>query len=47
MPATAWSKAARHEYGFYSNVNPDVPHRRWSQAQERVIGQGGLFAPKR
>jgi len=47
MPATAWNKAARHEYGFYSNVNPDVPHRRWSQAQERVIGQGGLFAPKR
>ena len=47
MPATAWVKAAPHEYGFYANVNPGVPHRRWSQASERVIGQGGLLAPKR
>jgi sulfoxide reductase catalytic subunit YedY len=47
MPATAWNKAARHEYGFYSNVNPDVPHPRWSQASERRIGEGGLLAPKR
>lgn len=47
MPATAWVKAAPHEYGFYANVNPGVPHRRWSQATERPIGQGGLFAPKR
>lgn len=47
MPATAWNKAARNEYGFYSNVNPDVPHPRWSQATERRIGDGGLFAPKR
>ena len=47
MPATAWNKAAQHEYGFYSNVNPDVPHPRWSQATERRIGDGGLFAPKR
>ena len=45
-PRTAWNKAARHEYGFYSNVNPDVPHRRWSQATERRIGDG-LLAPKR
>lgn len=47
MPATAWNKSARHEYGFYSNVNPAVPHPRWSQATERRIGEGGLFAPKR
>lgn len=47
MPATAWNKSAKHEYGFYSNVNPQVPHPRWSQATERRIGEGGLFAPKR
>jgi sulfoxide reductase catalytic subunit YedY len=46
-PGTAWNKAARHEYGFYSNVNPDVPHPRWSQASERRIGEDGLFAKKR
>lgn len=47
MPTTAWNKSAKHEYGFYSNVNPSVPHPRWSQATERRIGEGGLFAPKR
>ena len=47
QPGTAWNKAARNEYGFYSNVNPDVPHPRWSQASERRIGEGGLFAKKR
>ncbi|MGD9773028.1 protein-methionine-sulfoxide reductase catalytic subunit MsrP [Diaphorobacter sp.] len=46
-PATAWNKAARHEYGFYSNVNPDVAHPRWSQATERRIGEDGLFSRKR
>jgi sulfoxide reductase catalytic subunit YedY len=46
-PATAWNKAARNEYGFYSNVNPQVRHPRWSQATERRIGEGGLFAKKR
>ncbi|GAB2465695.1 protein-methionine-sulfoxide reductase catalytic subunit MsrP [Comamonas humi] len=46
-PPTAWNKAARNEYGFYSNVNPDVPHPRWSQETERRIGEGGLFAKKR
>jgi len=46
-PPTAWNKAARNEYGFYSNVNPDVDHPRWSQATERRIGEGGLFAKKR
>jgi sulfoxide reductase catalytic subunit YedY len=48
QPATAWVKAASNEYGFYANVNPDVPHPRWSQATERRIGDpGGFFAPKR
>jgi sulfoxide reductase catalytic subunit YedY len=47
QPATAWNKAAPSEYGFYSNVNPDVDHPRWSQATERRIGEDGLFAKKR
>ncbi len=46
-PATAWNKAAANEYGFYSNVNPEVDHPRWSQATERRIGEDGLFARKR
>ncbi|MDD2924707.1 protein-methionine-sulfoxide reductase catalytic subunit MsrP [Rhodoferax sp.] len=47
QPQTAWNKAAPGEYGFYSNVNPDVDHPRWSQATERRIGEDGLFARKR
>lgn len=39
-PST-WTKAARHEYGFYANVNPNVNHPRWSQATERRIGETG------
>jgi sulfoxide reductase catalytic subunit YedY len=39
QPATAWNKAAPSEYGFYSNVNPHVDHPRWSQADERRIGE--------
>ncbi len=46
-PKTAWNKAAANEYGFYSNVNPNVDHPRWSQATERRIGEGGLFAKRR
>jgi sulfoxide reductase catalytic subunit YedY len=38
-PKTAWNKAAPQEYGFYSNVNPNVDHPRWSQATERRIGE--------
>jgi sulfoxide reductase catalytic subunit YedY len=38
-PATAWNKAAPHEYGFYSNVNPDRDHPRWTQKRERRIGE--------
>ncbi|MEN9929889.1 MAG: hypothetical protein RL604_136 [Pseudomonadota bacterium] len=46
-PATSWKVSAPYEYGFYSNVNPDVNHPRWSQATERRIGaEGGMFAPK-
>jgi len=41
MPPTFWSNAAPREYGFYANVNPDVPHPRWSQASERRIGETG------
>lgn len=47
QPASSWMQAAASEYGFYANVNPDVPHPRWSQATERRIGEDGLFAPKR
>ena len=47
QPATAWNKAAAEEYGFFSNVNPNVEHPRWSQATERRIGEDGLFAKKR
>lgn len=46
-PATSWKVSAPYEYGFYSNVNPEVNHPRWSQATERRIGaEGGIFAPK-
>jgi len=41
-PPTTWNKLNAREYGFYSNVNPEVDHPRWSQASHRVIG-GGLF----
>ncbi|MBX3604119.1 MAG: protein-methionine-sulfoxide reductase catalytic subunit MsrP [Piscinibacter sp.] len=46
-PRTAWVKTAAQEYGFYSNVNPNVDHPRWSQATERRIGEDGLFQKKR
>jgi sulfoxide reductase catalytic subunit YedY len=39
MPKTSWNMAAPNEYGFYSNVNPEVDHPRWSQAKERRIGE--------
>lgn len=44
-PPTSWNKSNPREYGFYSNVNPNVDHPRWSQATERRIG-GGLFASR-
>jgi sulfoxide reductase catalytic subunit YedY len=45
QPANSWNMLLPNEYGFYSNVNPEVDHPRWSQATERRIG-GGLFAKK-
>lgn len=39
QPETSWHRAAPREYGFYSNVNPEVDHPRWSQAQERRLGE--------
>jgi sulfoxide reductase catalytic subunit YedY len=47
QPKTAWNVSAPQEYGFYSNVNPDVDHPRWSQATERRIGEDGFFTRKR
>jgi methionine sulfoxide reductase catalytic subunit len=39
QPPTSWNESAPREYGFYSNVNPAVDHPRWSQAQERRLGE--------
>ncbi len=47
QPVTSWVKANSSEYGFYSNVNPEVDHPRWSQATERRIGEDGVFQKKR
>lgn len=44
-PQTTWNMLQPNEYGFYSNVNPQVDHPRWSQASERRVG-GGLLAPR-
>jgi sulfoxide reductase catalytic subunit YedY len=46
QPVTSWARQAPREYGFYANVNPDVDHPRWSQATERVVGEG-VFAARR
>lgn len=47
QPKTAWNISAPQEYGFYSNVNPEVDHPRWSQASERRIGEDGFLTRKR
>ncbi|MBH9551245.1 protein-methionine-sulfoxide reductase catalytic subunit MsrP [Inhella gelatinilytica] len=47
QPATSWNTSAPREYGFFSNVNPQVNHPRWSQASERRIGEDGLFSKRR
>jgi sulfoxide reductase catalytic subunit YedY len=39
-PVSFWENLQSSEYGFWANVNPDVPHPRWSQATERVLGGG-------
>jgi sulfoxide reductase catalytic subunit YedY len=41
QPVTFWEKLQSSEYGFWANVNPAVPHPRWSQATERVLGMDG------
>ncbi|MFD2178097.1 protein-methionine-sulfoxide reductase catalytic subunit MsrP [Veronia pacifica] len=46
-PPTTWNILARHEYGFYANVNPEVDHPRWSQGSERFIGEGTVFSSQR
>lgn len=45
QPKTTWNELGPNEYGFFSNVNPNVDHPRWSQANERRVG-GGLFSPR-
>ncbi len=45
-PPISWNMANPREYGFYSNVNPEVDHPRWSQSSERRLGDG-LFARRR
>ncbi len=47
QPLTSWVAVGPSEYGFYSNVNPDVDHPRWSQSRERRLGDDGFFTPKR
>jgi sulfoxide reductase catalytic subunit YedY len=42
QPRATWNEVAPDEYGFYSNVNPQVAHPRWTQATERRIGEWGL-----
>ena len=37
-PTTFWEELIPHEYGFWANINPEVPHRRWSQAEEELLG---------
>jgi methionine sulfoxide reductase catalytic subunit len=42
MPKTFWNEITPSEYGFWANVNPAVPHPRWSQATERLLGTGEI-----
>lgn len=47
QPSTLWQSLASDEYGFYANVNPNVPHPRWGQDTERVLGETKYLIPKR
>ena len=47
QPATFWNTIDAHEYGFEANVNPNKPHPRWSQATERLMGNGPAFTWER
>jgi sulfoxide reductase catalytic subunit YedY len=46
QPPTTWNISAADEYGFYSNVNPNRDHPRWSQKQEQRLGEGSVLSPK-
>ena len=46
-PATFWNTLIPHEYDFEANVDPDVPHPRWSQRREKMIGSGEVFATQK
>jgi sulfoxide reductase catalytic subunit YedY len=46
LPLTSWNQVAPKDYGFYANVNPEVPHPRWSQATERPLGSA-FYSPRR
>jgi sulfoxide reductase catalytic subunit YedY len=45
-PVSFWEKLQKSEYGFWANVNPEVPHPRWSQASERLLGSGEMVPTK-
>jgi sulfoxide reductase catalytic subunit YedY len=45
-PVSFWQQLQDSEYGFWANVNPDVPHPRWSQAEERLLGSGETVPTK-
>jgi sulfoxide reductase catalytic subunit YedY len=45
-PVSFWQQLQDGEYGFWANVNPEVPHPRWSQAQERLLGTGEMVPTK-
>jgi sulfoxide reductase catalytic subunit YedY len=47
QPNTSWMRSSPEEYGFYSNVNPEVSHPRWSQATERRLGEDGFMQRRR
>ncbi len=46
QPRTFWNTLSPHEYDFFANVNPEVPHPRWSQAEERMLDTGERFATR-
>jgi sulfoxide reductase catalytic subunit YedY len=45
-PVSFWEQLGPSEYGFWANVNPEVPHPRWSQAREEVLGTGEMIDTK-
>lgn len=46
-PATFWNTVIPREYGFEANVDPDIPHPRWSQRREKMIGSGEVYATQK